>query len=275
MKKETSLVLSIVLLAWIAAGNAWAAPFAYVANIGGNTVSVIDTATSAVIGAPISVGSGPVGVAVNPAGTRVYVVNTNDNSVSVIDTATDTVISAPIPVGQRPWSFGRFIGPAIIPGEGTIGTEMTVPGSGFGSTKGKVLAGNVSVKILTWTDTSIRCLFSKSPPLDTYDVTIQPKGASPIVIENGFTVRAPEIDFTEPTGGSIGEEITVSGFFFGTKKGKVLLGGKTCKVLRWTMDPTTGESEIQVLIPKGLAPGPRELQVTNAVGADTTNFIVE
>ena len=41
-----------------------------VVSIGSNSVSFIDTATNTVIGAPIPVGSGPEGVAVNPAGTR-------------------------------------------------------------------------------------------------------------------------------------------------------------------------------------------------------------
>ena len=63
-----------------------------------NGVSVIDTATNTVMGAPIPGGGAPYGVAVNPAGTRVYVANVS-GSVSVIDTATNTVIGAPIPVG--------------------------------------------------------------------------------------------------------------------------------------------------------------------------------
>jgi YVTN family beta-propeller protein/autotransporter-associated beta strand protein len=65
---------------------------AYVAN-GVGTVSVIDTATNAVIGFPISVGSGPVAVAFSPDGTRAYVTNNGSNSVSVINTATNSVVA--------------------------------------------------------------------------------------------------------------------------------------------------------------------------------------
>jgi hypothetical protein len=106
-------------------------------------------------------------------------------------------------------------------------------------------------------------------------VTIQPKGASPIVMPNGFSIVTPEIDSVEPSSGSANDQITVTGFFFGTKKGKVTLGGKNCRVLSWTMDPTTGESTIQFVLPKGLSPGTHELKVTNGVGADTTNFTVD
>ena len=140
-----------------------------------NNVSVIDTATNTVIGAPIPVGTSPVGVAVNPSGTQVYVANMGSNNVSVIDTATNAVIGAPIAVGARPYAFGQFIGPAISPGEGTIGTEITIPGSGFGTTKGKVLVGNVVLKILEWTDSLSDPNYRKLLSPGTYDVTIQPK----------------------------------------------------------------------------------------------------
>src|SRR5207253_144972 len=46
-------------------------------------------------------GSEPVGVAVNPAGTRGYVTNQASDDVSVIDTASNTVV-ATIKVGSNP-----------------------------------------------------------------------------------------------------------------------------------------------------------------------------
>lgn len=55
------------------------------------SVAVIDTATNTVI-ATVTVGSFPIGVAVNPAGTRVYVASDGDGTVSVIDTTTNTVV---------------------------------------------------------------------------------------------------------------------------------------------------------------------------------------
>jgi hypothetical protein len=175
--------------------------------------------------------------------------------------------------------FGAFINPfessPISPSEGTIGTEFTITGSGYGKTIGKVLVGNVASKILEWTDSSIRCQLLKSPSLGTYDVTIQPKGASPIVIESALTITAPEIISVEPSSGSANDLITVNGFNFGTKKGKVTLDGKNCKVASWMMAPSTGESEIGFIVPKGLTSGAKEVKVTNGVGADTTNFTID
>ena len=74
-----------------------AAPFAYVANYGSNTVSAIDTATNTVV-ATVGVGNAPGAIAVTPDGTRAYVVNQASNTVSVIDTATNTVVAT---VGGR------------------------------------------------------------------------------------------------------------------------------------------------------------------------------
>ncbi|WP_054864983.1 PKD domain-containing protein [Methanosarcina barkeri] len=79
---------------------AGAYPFAYITNRGG-TVSVIDTATNKVT-ATINVGSGPQGVAVNPAGTKVYVTNYYNKTVSIIDTATNKV-TAKVTVGGYPY----------------------------------------------------------------------------------------------------------------------------------------------------------------------------
>jgi YVTN family beta-propeller protein len=83
--------------------------FAYVTNADDDTVSVIDTSTNTVIGAPIPVGDSPRAIAITPDGTRAYVTNSGDGTVSVIDTITNTVIGAPIPVGNFP------LGIAITP----------------------------------------------------------------------------------------------------------------------------------------------------------------
>jgi YVTN family beta-propeller protein len=66
-----------------------AQPFAYVANSGDNTVSVINTATNTVVATiPVGpAGANPFGVAFTPDGTLAYVTN-GSNNVSVIATAT-------------------------------------------------------------------------------------------------------------------------------------------------------------------------------------------
>ncbi len=81
-------------------------------NYGDATVSVIDAATLAVT-ATIPVGSGPDGVAVEPAAGIVYVGNQNAGTVSVINAAT-LAVTATIPVGSNPY------GVAVDPAAGTV-----------------------------------------------------------------------------------------------------------------------------------------------------------
>jgi YVTN family beta-propeller protein len=103
---STALVSAAVIL--ILASIAGAAPFAYVANEAGNTVSVIDTSTNTVVGRPIAGENGLAGIAITPNGAYAYVTNSNyggSGSVSVIDTATNTIVGSPIPVGFFPYGI--------------------------------------------------------------------------------------------------------------------------------------------------------------------------
>ena len=99
---------------------------AYVTNNNADTVSVINTATNAVVGSAIPVGSEPVGIAITPDGTNAYVTNEFSDTVSVIDTTTNAVVGSPITVGTAP------LGVAIPPD----GTKAYVTNGG---------ANNVSV----------------------------------------------------------------------------------------------------------------------------------
>jgi hypothetical protein len=166
----------------------------------------------------------------------------------------------------------HFTSSPVSQDEGTIGTEFTITGSAFGTKKNKVLFGNTALKILEWTDGSIRCSIPKAFPPGSYDVIVQPYKASSITFQKAFTIRAPEIDSLDPSSASVNDQVTINGSFFGTRKGKVTLGGKNCRVLRWTMDPVTGDSEIQFVVPKGLSVGAHELNVTNGVGLDAVEF---
>lgn len=76
---------------------------AYVSNYLGNSVTVIDAATSQVK-TTIAVGTRPAGIAVSPDNSRVYVVNNGSNSVSVIGVVNDLVL-APVTVGNGPESI--------------------------------------------------------------------------------------------------------------------------------------------------------------------------
>ena len=73
------------------ANLASAAPFAYITNLGDNTVSIIDTMNNAYI-KKLALGTGvyPSAVAVSKDGSKVYVSNETSKTISIIDALTDT-----------------------------------------------------------------------------------------------------------------------------------------------------------------------------------------
>lgn len=167
---------------------------------------------------------------------------------------------------------GNFL--EVNPNEGTYGTDITITGSEFGTKRGRLLLGNFPLTVLRWNRESIQCRLKVPMSPGTYDVTIQPrepKGASPIIVEGAFTVKSPKIDSVNPGHGSGRNKITLQGSFFGTSKGKVYLGTRSCEVLRWTMNQRTGESEVVWVVPRGLPPGTYDLTVSHAnkMGSDT------
>jgi YVTN family beta-propeller protein len=72
--------------------------FAYVTNLGEDTVSKIDLTKLEVIKSKIPVGKGPHGIAFSEDGKIAYISNMMSNDVSVVDTYTDKVITT-IPGG--------------------------------------------------------------------------------------------------------------------------------------------------------------------------------
>ena len=99
-------------------GVAAAGGLVYVANSGGTTVSIIDTASNAVTGS-IAVGSGPGEVVVD--GGRAYVGNFNDGTVSVVDTATRSTVATLTPGG-----LGVAVDPVLHRLYATSGARLTV-----------------------------------------------------------------------------------------------------------------------------------------------------
>ena len=91
-------LVPLVLIATIPIASAQ--PYAYVSNLSGNSVSVVNTANNT-IAATIGVAASPSGLAVTPDGGSVYVANRGANAVSVISTASNSVITT-ISVGASP-----------------------------------------------------------------------------------------------------------------------------------------------------------------------------
>ena len=158
----------------------------------------------------------------------------------------------------------------VTPRMGTIGTEFTMTGHDFGVKKGKLKMGGKPLKATMWSSTMVRVRLQKPNPPGTYDINIMPKrlkGSPQIMIQetDAFTIKAPEIRSIAPLHGKEGQTVTLKGRFFGTKKGKIYLGEKVCKVISWVMDPLTGQGEASFLLPKGMAPGSYIITLMNKI----------
>ncbi len=137
--------VSAVALAALGIQPALAAPFAYIANYLDDTVSVIDVATGAsAITTPITVGTSPLDVVMNPAGTFVYVANYTDGTVSVINTSTNTALATPISVGTQP-QFMTFSPDGKTLYVSNLGGAVSVVDTGTNTETTKIQVGNFPV----------------------------------------------------------------------------------------------------------------------------------
>jgi hypothetical protein len=159
---------------------------------------------------------------------------------------------------------------AIHPAEGTVGTQFTLSGSGFGTKQGEVLVGAERCKVLVWSDTVIRGAVTEPLPAGDYLVTVALQGnkkQSESMTFSSFAMRSPRI--TPPASLPLvpdGKIFTINGFFFGDKKGEITLvsrGGETEKatVVDWNIDA------IRFKVPEA-ASDACMLRVSNGVGED-------
>ncbi len=216
---------------------------AYVANAGDNTVSVIDTATKAVV-ATIAVGDEPQGIAFAPDGATAYVTNIKDNNVSVIDTAIRTATTT-IAVGRNPLSIavtpdGQWayvpnfddntvtvidltthtpLPDPITVGEGPLGVAVSVDGTrvyvtNFGDPE-KSDESDYTGDTVSRIDTATNTLIDTDPEADGVQhlqVGVQPAGVTVIpktaleLVKKEVTADAFVANFLEATVSVITEE---------------------------------------------------------------------
>ncbi len=153
-----------------------------------------------------------------------------------------------------------------------VGGVLTIDGTAFGTAKPKVFLLDEAtgkkyvLKVTDFTDLQITAEIKKAV-LGALVLNVQPKGADPFTFES-VVVEAPDITglFDEQFLGI--DEATpslpfyIAGEYFGSKKGKLRIGGKKAKVITWAM---TG---ILLEMPKKLANGLWDILLDNKVGTD-------
>jgi parallel beta-helix repeat protein len=171
----------------------------------------------------------------------------------------------------------------VSPTEGTIGTRITITGSGFGDKKGKVLINGIAAKIAKgdWSENQIICTIKKPPFfVDVAHPVYVVVNRVSIPLDGTFALKNHVLDDLVDSSGAYPETITVTGKFFSTRKGKVYLYDpvtekkKNLRVMDWKMNETTGVSELTFLVPKPskrFPAGPYQLKVVNRIGTATAS----
>jgi len=176
-----------------------------------------------------------------------------------------------------PLAGGTFADPADIR-KVSVGAQLVIDGSGFagltGVAKPKVFINSGAspkpraLKVLAFSDTQITAEIRKGVPGD-FDLTVQPKGKdlAPLVATDVVRVVPPVFEQPNPPAASPGDLVTLSGFAgveaFGTKPGKVRVGGKPAVIASWL------PGEIIFEMPAKLANGLYQVEVANKIAKAT------
>jgi hypothetical protein len=163
------------------------------------------------------------------------------------------------------------------PVQASVGSVLTITGMGFGTAKPKVFLTDgenkkYALKVTEFDDTHIVAEVKKAVAGDL-TLNVQPKGLD--ALTSPVTIQPPSIhDFLDAamqdtiTSAGVNTAFVITGEYFGTKKGKIKIGGKAAKVLEWADDM------IHVVMPKALANGEWTILLDNKTGVDDDEAIV-
>lgn len=162
---------------------------------------------------------------------------------------------------------------------GTIGTEVTISGSGLlgvvGLSKPKVqlfdtvTGKKYALKVTTFSSAEVKALISKAVA-GSLELQLIPKGGATLIASADFEVPLPNISAIAPGFAFANETVTLTCENVGDKKPKVKLGKKTAKVV------TFSDTQVTFVMPKKLPKGVQTMTLTNKVGTATNiGFIAQ
>ncbi len=157
----------------------------------------------------------------------------------------------------------------VVPPAGTLGTEVLIEGSGFGSgSVPKVWLEFAAddpaaepakhrMRVLQWSDVAIRALVL-SGEAGPCELVVKVKPQDPVA--TAFEILMPQVSGFAPSSASPGDFVVASGSSFGKKRGRVVLFDRPCRVTAWADDAVTFR------VPGNVADGEWTPRVSNAIG---------
>ena len=162
---------------------------------------------------------------------------------------TSTFDNVAVTVGTTPFVSG------VSPIVGTIGTQVTIAGSNFGTPQGTSTVqfnGALATSVASWSNSQIIAAVPSSAPVGTGPITVTVNSiSSPITSSALFTVIHPVITSLEPPAGPVGGILTINGSGFGaSQNGGVLINGISAPVVACQYGwGCWSDTQIQVAIP--------------------------
>lgn len=153
----------------------------------------------------------------------------------------------------------------ILPETGTIGSEVTIEGQGFGTQSGGayVTFNYNQALIKNWSSTRITCTVPDFPGNSTSVSVVVWLDAQRASNSYPFNLTTPSISSIHPSSDNIGALITITGQAFGQTQGNITLGGYPAQIVGWL------ENSVQFRVPQVNSAGPKTLTLT--VGGRQTN----
>jgi len=155
----------------------------------------------------------------------------------------------------------------VSPPSGSIGTTITITGTGGGTKKPSVYLTSpgtgtkkYALKVISHTDTTIVATVGKGLA-GSFDVNVK-VGAVIVTATDAFALAPPSITPGQTITAAVGSTITLNGTHFGSKKGKVSISAANAAVVTWT------DAAITCKVPTKIPDGAVVVSLSNTLGAD-------
>jgi len=142
----------------------------------------------------------------------------------------------------------------VSPTSAGTGDAVTISGTGFGPSGGRVSLGSTTLPVRSWSPTTVVVTIADGAVSGALSVAPGAFNLAPAATP-AITVL-PRVTAVNPTHAGPGAVVEVVGTGFGSQPGAVRIGGKPAQITLW------GEHQIVVGVPAGAAPGATTLTVS-------------
>ena len=159
---------------------------------------------------------------------------------------------------------------SISPTSGIVGTQITVNGSGFQTTKGSSTVmlmnstNNFTLSVVSWSDSQIVATVPSNAATGDVSVTVNGIQSNRDLL---FTLPKPVMSAISPSGGPTGTQVQITGTGFGVTQGSstLVINGTSMPIVNWA------DNLITATIPTGVTSGSATL---NVGGISTSQWFV-